>query len=246
MELECKLIIDSGDIDTLIEALGTPISIENQENHFLDSPDEVLHANHCTLRIRVNPGASMAQCTLKEDSETMHGTCVRWSTHAEIPMKLAERVLREPEDLMSLSSNKVMNNTATASPDADADLLLTSPRGRENPITSTLRSKYGIETLKYAGGFKTVRRNFLHPGSEMQPQGLVLKLDAVELPASQNYYELEVVGVTVPLSDVLNELCSFLEKVGVKYKPSEGSKYEVFVREKQSSLMNGDIRSPNA
>ncbi|KNH09333.1 hypothetical protein XU18_0018 [Perkinsela sp. CCAP 1560/4] len=243
MELECKVIIDSKDVDKLMSALGKPISVEQQENHFLDSPDEVLHANHSTLRIRVVPGANMARCTLKEDSETLHGTCVRWSTHAEIPIKLAERVLREPEDMMSLSSSKVLHSkTSSAEEESEADLLLTSPRGRENPITAALRSKYGIESLKYVGGFKTVRRNFLHPGSEMQPDGLLLKLDQVELPFSPKYYELEVVGVTVPLSDVLDELCSYLNKLGVKYKTSEGSKYEVFIKEKQSSLMNGDIR----
>ena len=245
MELECKVAVSQNDIDKLLENLGEPIFIEYQENHYLDSPDEVLHKNNSTLRIRISKNSHVSRCTLKEDSQTMHGTCVRWSTHAEIPSQLAQRVLKSPEDLLAFScakKNDLQMSEVAEEREIPEDFALTSPRGFENPIASSLREKYGVRALKYVGGFKTLRRHFQHPGSEVQPHGLRLKLDAVELPSSATYYELEVVGLTVPISDILEELCEFLRRINVSYKISETSKYELFQKEKRSSLTSGDIR----
>ena len=248
MELECKVAVAHTDVDKLIHNLGEPTSIEYHENHFLDSPDEALNQNHSTLRLRMKSNSVLAQCTLKEDSQTMHGTCVRWSTHAEIPSNLALRVLQDPDELLNFSCTTDVhsNNSDTTKRiecDSVKEFALTSPPGLENPIASNLREKYGIKTLKYVGGFKTQRRNFRHPGSEVQSSGLRLKLDAVEFPSSSTYYELEVVGATVPISDVLDELCQYLKSIGVSYSMCEGSKYEIFQREKKESLMSCDIRA---
>eukprot|EP00759_Apiculatamorpha_spiralis_P057233 PhF_6_TR8512/c0_g1_i1/m.13323 len=215
MEMECKVVLSGLEaMEKLRPLLGHTLAMESQENHFFDSPDNALSRSATTLRLRILPEKSIAECTLKEDAHTTHGTTLRWNTSALFPLTFAQQCLDDPDTLVT----------------------------HDSPISAVLRSKYSVQTLKYVGGFRTSRRVFGHPGSEVQRSGLTLKLDTVEYPFGTQY-EVEVAGVVVPISDVLEELCLYLGKVGVAHEKSEGSKYEIFIKGMQQSMMSGDLRS---
>ena len=269
MEIECKVILPTAsDVSALLTLLGQPLAEERQENHFFDSPDDSLRKNHSALRLRRVHGNPLAECSLKEDSETSHGTTLRWGTRASVPETLANEILQHPDRLLweeaETQTEKLKKVQSTNKKETDVEGSKEAQHeGNEqqvekdslkqkrsmaavptqNPVSTVLRSKYQIETLHYLGGFRNYRRVFAYPNPVVQPHGLLVKLDEVTFPFHTSLFEVEVSGIVVPMGDVLEEFCTRLQEANVGYRKSEGSKYETFVKGKANAMMSCDIRN---
>jgi len=181
------------------------LSEQRHENFFFDGFDNELASRGAFFRLRrVHDNQFFA--VLKEHQDVDEGSQVNWTQEVELSPDVAHLLLSDPSAFLR-------------------DCVET------HAIANSIVNKFGIRRLRSIGGFSTYRRTYAWPGSNSQPNGkLNIRVDDSNFSRGTKHYEVEVTNVEVPVTDVLQELLSVLQSIGVRCHVAKESKLDSFLR----------------
>ena len=181
------------------------------ENWFFDSEDNALSRRGAMCRVRIDRAKGLCVATIKEHADVTDGSSLCWAQEEAIPLGIGERLKQNPATFFDSSLEN-------------------------NNVVQSLKSKYGMTSLSFVGGFSTNRQTFLWAACQSQP-GLTLRLDKTTYPFGTKY-EIEVPHIRVPVEDVVHELTGVLQGLGVTFQMGTGSKFQQFRAGMAKSFMS--------
>lgn len=151
------------------------------------------------------------------------GSSMFWSHEERLPMNVVSQLLASSDASASRWLLTPTPHHVTPTPPTIGSGAASSFGGAKS-IAELLRRR-GVSALKKVSGFRTTRQAFRWKVVDDIQSGLTVRLDATEYPFGTRY-ELEVPGITVPLQDVVEEVCSALTNYGATYRLNASSKFE--------------------
>eukprot|EP00758_Cryptobia_borreli_P004187 Tbor_TRINITY_DN4233_c0_g1::TRINITY_DN4233_c0_g1_i2::g.23935::m.23935 len=188
---EAKIVLLNRDaLETVSHSIqGGYLTEVEHHDYFFDGPKMELMSRNAYFRVRVIMQRATEGVTvvgmLKEHHGIEDGSAMCWAQEVQLSQSVFSEMMRFPSCFLD----------------------------SVNSICLTLKSKFGLNSLREIGAFRNIRRKYAWTTAKSQ-SGLHIHLDHTVFPFGERY-ELEVPNISVPVQDVLEEVIQVLDSLKV-------------------------------